>query len=643
MCGICGYISKKLINEESLGRMNDSMRHRGPDDKGVEIYDAGAGFSVGFAQRRLSIRDLSPLGHQPMSDRSGRLSVVFNGEIYGLDELKAELTGYPFRSTCDTEAILAAYLKWGEDCVSHIHGMFAFAVYDRAMKKVFLARDRIGKKPLYYHVDGDHFVFASTLTPIMLSPGFARIVDSQVLPRYLYNQYIHAPETIFKGVRQLMPGGTLRVDMSTGSLSLEERKYWDIAERYAALSADPVKDPVEAKAELKELLKKSVADRMVSDVPLGMFLSGGYDSSLMTAIAQELSDEPVRTFCIGFGESEYDESGSAKLVAEHLGTRHTTRIISEEEMFALVHSLPEYFDEPFADPSEIPTMLVSETAKKDVTVALSGDGGDEFFCGYNVYDDVALAQKLDFAGALAHLVGRLPLGGNKALEDRYSVKIRTIADNRDPLTRTQLASKGYIDAATAFVAGEKESERKRLITQNMLPIKYPMEDRYPTQDWQVVRMLLDMDTYLPSDILCKVDRAAMKYSLEARCPILDTRVMEYSFRLPQNFKYRDGVKKAILKDIAYDYIPKELLDRPKKGFGAPVDKWLRGPLQKELIEYSSMRYLTDQGIFDPEYVSKFVTDFVLKGDAGPGTGKNYSKLVWSFFVFQQWERHFCRT
>ncbi|MCR5675155.1 MAG: asparagine synthase (glutamine-hydrolyzing) [Lachnospiraceae bacterium] len=639
MCGICGFISKRNLTQADLIRMNDTMRHRGPDDAGVEMYAGRGGFTVGLAQRRLAIRDLSPLGHQPMHAATEQLVVVFNGEIYNTAQLKEELADYPFRSTCDTEVILAAYLQWGEDFLAHLSGMFALALLDREQGWMILARDRIGKKPLYYWRDGGNLVFGSTLAPLMTCPGFTKELDRRVLPRFLFQQYIHAPESIFRDVYQLCPGEMMTVRIAD-QLAIEKKKYWDVAERYAALSAEPVADYDEGKAELKRLLSLAVKDRLVADVPVGMFLSGGYDSSLVTALAQEVSDAPVRTFSVGFEDRTFDESAAAEAVAAHLGTKHTTRVIGEKDMYALVESLPRYFDEPFADTSQIPTMLVAETAKQQVAVALSGDGGDEFFCGYNIYDHVAQAQRLDGAGLAAHLLGKIPLGGGKTLSDRYPFQVRVVAENRDARTRTQIVSGSYLDAAMGFVGANTDSEKGRLLLSEMLPIRYPVEDRYPARDWQVVRMLLDMDTYLPSDILCKVDRASMRVSLEARCPILDTRVMEYSFRLPHAFKYRNGEKKAILKDIACDYIPRELLDRPKQGFTPPIDTWLRGPLQKELLDYAGVRFLRNQGIFDPEYVTKYVTDYILKGDAGPGSGANPSKLVWSFFVFQKWLKQY---
>jgi asparagine synthase (glutamine-hydrolysing) len=623
MCGICGFISKKRITEDELRIMNDTMYHRGPNDSGVEIYQGSGDYYVGLAQRRLSILDLSPLGHQPMSSADGRLTISFNGEIYNFLELREELSDYPFKSHCDTEVILAAYLKWGIDMVNHIHGMFAIALFDRKTSDVYLIRDRIGKKPLFYWIDGENLVFGSELKPILKCPGFKPEIRRDVISRYLYQQYIIAPDTIFKDVYKLEAGGVLK--FHNGEVT--KWKYWDIKEVYAEKSKDQIQSYEEAKEGLKQRLKKSVADRMIADVPLGTFLSGGYDSSLVTALAQEFSEQPVKTFCIGFDVPSYNEAEYAKEVAKHLGTDHTELYISEKEMFDLVSSIPQYYDEPFADNSQIPSMLVSKLAKKDVTVALSGDGGDEFFCGYNIYDNVRQAQQLEIPGAVVNALGQIPLGSGKLI-DKMPFRVKVVAANRNPETKTQLVSEGYIKAANAFVEGEK------------LPILYPFESSYGVKDFQIRRMLLDMDTYLPEDILVKMDRASMKYSLENRCPIMDTEVMEYSFRIPHKFKYNNGDKKHILKDIAYDYIPKELLNRPKTGFGVPMDQWLRGPLKAQLLDFSSTSYLKNQGVFDPDFVSKFINNYVVNGDAGPATGANFSKIAWSFFIFQQWYSYY---
>lgn len=628
MCGICGFVSRRKISPAQLKEMNDTMYHRGPDDSGEEIYEMSDGYSVGFAQRRLSILDLSALGHQPMHSENRRISVVYNGEIYNFHELKEELSDYPFRSNCDTEVIIAAYLKWGIQCVERFNGMFAIALYDREDGNVYLVRDRIGKKPLYYWKDGENLVFASELKPIMSSPGFEKKIRRDVLSRYLYQQYINAPESIFEQVYKLEPGAILR--FSKGKL--ESWKYWDICKVYAEQKQQPIKDYAQAKAQLKDLLKKATAARMISDVPLGSFLSGGYDSSLITAIAQEHSQEPVKTFSIGFHEERYNEAKYAKQVADYLGTNHTELYIDEKQMFDLVESIPQYYDEPFADSSQIPSMLVAALAKEKVTVVLSGDGGDEFYCGYNIYENVAQAQLLDLPGAMVHGICNLPFINKTGLANKLPFRVRVIAQNRNRETKTQFGASNYIVRAGKMVRDNKEA----------LPCHYEMESRYGENKWQIRRMLLDMDTYLPGDILCKVDRASMKYSLEARCPILDRDVMEFSYRIPHEFKYHKGDKKHILKDIAYDYIPKELLDRPKVGFGVPLDKWLRGPLKEQLLDYSEQSYLEKQGIFDAQYVSAMIREYIRTGDGGPATGANYSKLSWSFYIFEQWYQHYCK-
>lgn len=688
MCGICGYISRTVIGREQLSRMNDTMKHRGPNDAGVELFEAAGGYTVGLAQRRLSIQDLSPLGHQPMASADGRLEVVFNGEIYNFLELKKELSEYPYRSSCDTEVILAAYLRWGIGMVDHLGGMFAIALFDRQEQAVYFLRDRIGKKPLYYTFYNGGLVFGSELKPLMAAPGFPRELRRDVLPRYLYQGYINAPDTIFAHTYKLEPGCWMKVALTGAAAksglseaSAELHRYWNVAEVYHAKSADPVEDYGEAKEGLRAELRHAVSERMIADVPLGAFLSGGYDSSLVSAVAQELAMEqtgrPLKTFCIGFDDPAYDESPFAEKVAAHLGTDHTTMKIGEKDMLDLVESIPQYFDEPFADSSEIPTMLVSSLARKQVTVALSGDGGDEFFCGYNIYAKLHEAQRLDVLGAAAHAVGKI--GG---LGRYYPFRVRVIAENRDPETKTQLLSGNYVSRAYrmcgvsgadaqngAGACGGQEQTGSRCgvsradvqngvgvrelqgktgsrcgVTaplvqpggQAVLPAGYPIESRYGVKDWQIRRMLLDMDTYLPGDILCKVDRASMKYALETRCPILDPEVMEYSFRIPHRFKYDGKDKKHILKDLARDYIPGELLDRPKKGFSVPLDKWLRGPLRAQLLDFAREERLRAQGLFDAAYTYAFVAQYLETGDRGAMSGENYSKLVWSFFVFQQW-------
>lgn len=624
MCGICGFISRKEITIEQLKYMNNTMYHRGPDDSGEEIYQMSDIRSIGLAQRRLSILDLSPMGHQPMHSKDKRISVVYNGEIYNFMELRNELSDYEFVSQCDTEIIIAAYLKWGIACVDRFNGMFAICIYDREDDSVYLVRDRVGKKPLYYEVDGEDLYFASELKPLMARPGFRGEIRKDVLPRYLFQQYLNAPETFFQKVYKLEPGSILQYQNG----KIKTWKYWDVKEIYHQMQQNPVTDYEQAKGELKQLLKKSVASRMISDVPLGAFLSGGYDSSLMTAIAQECTDSPVKTFSIGFYEEKYNEAVHAAKVAEYLGTDHTQLYITEQDMFDMVESIPLYYDEPMADSSQIPSMLVAKLAKKDVTVVLSGDGGDEFFCGYNVYKKVRQAQMLDVPGALVHSICNLPGLKQARIEERLPFAIRVIAGNRNKETKTQFGVGNYVTMANDMVLGKG------------LSCHYEKESQYWLNDWQIRRMLLDIDTYLSGDILCKVDRATMKYSLEARCPLLDKDVMEYSFRLAHDFKYNKGSKKYILKEIAYDYIPRELLERPKVGFSVPLDKWLRGALKEQLTDMCSHDYLEKQGIFDSAYIISMISDYINNGDGGSGTGRNYSRLVWAFFVFQKWYQYY---
>lgn len=654
MCGICGYLSRRMITKDQLSAMNDTMIERGPDDAGVEAWELPDGRVLGMAQRRLSILDLSMLGHQPMSTPDGRVSLVYNGEIYNFREIRKEIPEYPFRSNCDTEVILAAYRKWGIRCVERFNGMFAFALYDRESGELFLARDRMGQKPLYYWMDGENLVFASVLAPIFKCPGFSGKIRKDVLPRFLFQEYINAPETILENVYKVEPGTVLTFDAKKKAPTAW--KYWDVRERYKAMRQEPVSDFAEAKSRLKDLLRGAVRRRMVADVPLGTFLSGGYDSSLISAVAQEqLGSTPLKTFSIGFEEQEYDESPYAKAIAEYLGTDHTQQIIGEKDLLDLVSDLPKFFDEPMSDSSQIPTMLVSRLAREKVTVALSGDAGDEFFCGYGIYDTVRRAQQLDGLGRFAHEIGRLPLGHGKKLEDRYPFRMQVISANRDPRTRTQFGAGSYVELAERMVRREDGSAftgsgavggtlGDTPGVSGFLPVNYEVEDQYPSGNWQITRMLLDMDTYLPGDILAKVDRASMKYSLENRCPFLDPEVMLYSYRLDHDLKYHRNEKggwskKYILKELACDYIPKDLLERPKKGFSVPLDKWLAGPLREELLSYGNAQFLREQGIFDPETVTGLISRFLAEGDGGAGTGRNYSRLLWSFFVFQQWAEY----
>ena len=617
MCGICGFVSPNSININDLVYMNDTMFHRGPDDSGAEIYEASDGTNIGLAQRRLSILDLSNAGHQPMHSKDKRISIVFNGEIYNFKELKKELFDYPYSSECDTEVIIAAYLKWGIFCVNRFVGMFAIAIYDRKINGLYLIRDNIGKKPLYYyHLNGE-LVFSSELKGIMAYPGFEKSIKKEIIPRFLVNQYINAPDTIYNNVFKLEPGSILFYKNG----NIEITKYWSISDSYNH-EIDYIDTNYESvKSELDNKIRNAVKRRMISDVPLGSFLSGGIDSSLITAIAQMYSQEPLKTFCIGFEDERYNEAPYARKISDYLGTNHTDIYLGEKEMFDQIESIPKYFDEPFADPSEIPTMLVSSLAKTKVTVVLSGDGGDELFCGYNVYDYVKKAMQFDATGELLYKI--IKLGHNNVLSDKIPKSIMSVISNRRIETKTQFVNYYYnLVAEKMMIPG---------VYQNG---DYLIENQYQTNNWQIKRMLLDMDTYLPGDILCKVDRASMKYSLETRCPLLDKDIIEYSFRIPHSFKYNNNDKKHILKDIAFDYIPEPLLKRSKHGFSVPIDKWLKGPLKDKLLHYSNNEFLRKQGLFSPEIVGRTVSKYL--ENEKTKKGEKLSKIIWPFFIFQEW-------
>jgi asparagine synthase (glutamine-hydrolysing) len=621
MCGICGFVSNKLEKKETLIKMNDLLYHRGPDDHGEELYQIINGKLVGFAQRRLSIIDLSEKGHQPMHSTNKRITVIFNGEIYNYYELRNEINEYNFISNCDTEVIIAAYLKWGIDFVHKINGMFAIALLDREKGIVYLIRDRIGKKPLYYYKDDENnIVFASELKAILQSTLFKKEINQSIVGRFLYRGYIATSDTIYKNTFKLEPGSILKI---VGNC-VKNYKYWDVAEKYNELKNNSVINYQQAKNDLKELLKKAVARRMMADVPVGAFLSGGYDSSLVCAIAQELSAKPIKTYSIGFYDEKFDEAKYAKQISNILGTKHEELYIDEQDMINVLENLPYYYDEPFADSSQIPTMLVSELAKKEVSVVLSGDGGDELFGGYNIYVILQQVQRRKMLGRLLYQIGRIPGMRETKIWKNRSIIYRILSDDNNFEAKTQSGVNTYFDKIN------------EILLQPVNNFYYEFESHYHEKRYDVIRMLLDMDTYLPEDILAKVDRASMKYSLECRCPILDKEIIEFSYRLPLEFKISNRNKKRILKDIAYDYIPFEVLDRPKTGFSIPLDKWLRGALKEQLMEWTNYDYLIKQGIFEPNNTIEFINTYMKKGDIGKWSGQNFSKIVWTYFVFQQW-------
>ena len=611
MCGICGFISKRKISAEKLAEMNNTMRHRGPDDSGEIIMQSGA-YSVGLAHRRLSILDLSKAGHQPMFSEDGLITVVFNGEIYNYNELKKEFSDYKFVSTCDTEIIIAAYLKWGIKAIEKFNGMFAIGIYDKRIDKLFLCRDRIGKKPLYYWCDEDNIVFASELKPIMKSPGFTTILNKRAIGKFMFHQYILAPQTIFENVYKVCPGEI--VSFSNGNI--EKTKYWSVKGLTSPLSYE------EAKHKLKEMLLESCKKRMIADVPVGVFLSGGIDSSLVAGLTQSIAGQ-IKTFSIGFNEEKYNEAEHAKKIATHLGTDHKELYLDESALFDFLAELPYYYDEPFADNSQIATMAVSKLAKEDVTVVLSGDGGDELFCGYDSYLDIFKNNRnINLAMIIKNFLDFTGLKNSKLIRNILPQNFNLFVDTYRKSLGAQFWLGYYEVALKALLNAETYSNL------NFEEIKFTGNNVFN-------KMLNDQITYIPDDILCKVDRASMKYSQEVRCPLLDYEIVEFANSLPFEYKYKE-TKKRILKDIAYDYIPKELLDRPKMGFAIPTEKWLKSKLQDKVRQFADVNRLKNQGLFNPETMNRFISDYFSGNIKLPLENLDNTRIVWSFYILQDW-------
>jgi asparagine synthase (glutamine-hydrolysing) len=623
MCGICGYVSLTDIGIAKLQMMNDSMQHRGPDDSGEVIHTIGARY-LGLAQRRLSIIDLSHSGHQPMYSEDRKIALVFNGEIYNYIDLRRQLSDYIFISSTDTEVIVAAYRKWGTEFIHRLNGMFVIALFDFERNELIIARDRIGKKPLYYFVNDNVFIFGSELKPIMLHPQFIKSINTNVMGRYLFHGYINSPDSIFHNTYKVEPGQYIVI--SDGGV--EKIKYWDAIDVYLQNRKVIEGDYSTAKKTLKGLIIDSVTRRMISDVPVGTFLSGGIDSSLITAIAQTTRSTPIKTFTIGFHDSEYNEAQFANTIARHIGSDHHELYIDESEMCNLVASIPDYFDEPMADSSQIPTMLVSKLAKAEVSVVLTGDGGDELFCGYGRYDWADQARKYDIIGAMLYNATKMPMIKRLGIESHFPSSIQTVMKNRNDEQKSQCIGTFNIDICCEMLI---DSQRD---------IKYSIERRMDTNNWMQRLMLVDLLTVLPEDLLQKVDKSSMKYSLEARCPLLDYRIVEYSFHIPHKYKYMNGDKKHILKDILFDYVPKELMDRPKKGFSVPIQKWMKNELYESLSRYSKRDILIEQNIFNPDVIEKMVVEL---GHTKQNEKCRITKYLWSFYVFQLWyERYISR-
>ncbi len=650
MCGITGFldVSRRSNGDEMaaiVAAMADTLRHRGPDDGGVWV-DADAGIALGH--RRLSIVDLSPEGHQPMHSTSGRYVISFNGEIYNFLELRKELEAdsdnpaVGWRGHSDTEVMLAAISRWGvENAVERFNGMFAFAVWDRLERLLYLVRDRLGKKPLYYGWMGDVLLFGSELKALRTHPAFSPEVDRDALALLLRHNYIPAPYSIYQGISKLPSGTIIRVDGSRPGFAQPPVPYWsvrEVAER--GMTNAFVGSLEDATEDLDVLLRDAVRSRMLADVPLGAFLSGGIDSSVIVALMQAQSERPVKTFTIGFWEAAYNEAEDAKAVAQHLGTDHTELYVTPQQALDVIPRLPDLFDEPFSDSSQIPTFLVSEMARRHVTVSLSGDGGDELFFGYPRYfkarnlwgkvEWMGTANRRAIAGTLSALPAR-PLDAAlrrlPVLSGRY-LRSNSIGERKRRVSEL-LANDSPEEFYSRLFCHWKDPASVVLRASD-LPTAHTDPSRWARLPGLDNRMMyLDSVAYLPDDILVKVDRASMGVSLETRAPLLDHRVVEFVWRLPISMKVQGTDGKRILRRVLDRYVPRELVDRPKKGFSVPIADWLRGPLRDWAEALLDEGRLLDEGFFNPALIRAKWSEHL--------SGRhNWHYYLWDILMFQAW-------
>jgi len=629
VCGICGFlVSRPTVPGEDLGAVVDAMArtlgHRGPDDAGAFV-DADAGVALGH--RRLSIIDLSSAGHQPMTSACGRFVTTYNGEIYNFREVRRvlEQRGHRFRGHADTEVLLAAIAEWGvEQTLPRLHGMFAFGLWDRRARRLTLARDRVGKKPLYYGWCGDAFLFTSELKALHRHPAFDAEIDRDALGLLIQHGWIPGPHSIYRRIRKLPPGAMLSVSAEEGAAAPAIRTWWSASEVAEAGERAPFAGTFEeAVAALDSLLGDAVRARMIADVPLGALLSGGVDSSTVVALMQAASAAPIRTFAIGFREPKHDEAPFARQIAAHLGADHTELYVGPNDSLALVPELPAIYDEPFADPSQIPTALVCRLARGGVTVALSGDGGDELFAGYGRYRR-SLDRWRRYRG--------WPGGARRAVEAAIATLDDRFAGPRW-LSRAarRSAGLGAADPLDVFVRERTRIGEAARLVRGARPVSHLLADR---EGWPDLReplqamMYLDFAGYLPDDCLVKVDRASMAASLEVRCPLLDHRVVELAWALPLD--HREG--KRALKAVLERYVPRPLFERPKRGFGVPVGAWLRGPLRDWAETMLDARRLAAEGFLEPAAVRAL-------WDEHRSGRRDRPELLWHLLMFQAWHEH----
>jgi asparagine synthase (glutamine-hydrolysing) len=623
MCGIAGFIDFNGTSSEAiLKSMADAIIHRGPDDSGCELHTA-LNAQIGLGFRRLSIIDLSPLGHQPMHSANKRVTVIFNGEVYNYQEIKKvlEAAGYSFRSNSDTEVIINAYLHWGISCVDRFIGMFAITLYDHKLNKVYLIRDRAGVKPVHVYNYGGLILFGSELKSFHRHPGFKKEINVDALSLYLQIGYISAPHSIFKYTRKLQPGHYLEIDLATRQT--QEVKYWDVFDAYNKQKSDISYD--EALNETETILKSAFKYRMIADVPVGVFLSGGYDSTAVTALLQSGSGSKIKTFTIGFDDPKYDESKHAQAVAKHLGTEHHEYICTYKDALDIVPELPHIYDEPFGDISALPTTLVSRMARREVTVALSADGGDEIFAGYPKYFNAIerLKQIGKLPSALKLLSGFLQDRKTITQQDKWS-KLTDFLGSNDPIKQFEI-----IMQSTSY------SETKRLLKSDISRLHTYYDDGAMLNDTNDVLsrfQAVEYKTYMCDDILQKVDRATMSASLEGREPFLDQRIIEFAATLPVDHKYRNGEGKFILKDLVHKYVPESIMKRPKMGFGSPLEKWMRVELRDMFSHYMSDAFIRKQNIFVPERIAELRDSFL------SGAPISFDRIAFIFLFQMWWER-----
>ncbi|MFV1974720.1 MAG: asparagine synthase (glutamine-hydrolyzing) [Candidatus Scalindua sp.] len=645
MCGLSGFCDFRGLDpsaEQVCLTMASKLIHRGPDDKGVWVNRE---HGVALGHRRLSIQDLSSSGHQPMESSSGRYVVTYNGEIYNFLDLQTELAGlgYKFRGHSDTEVLLASVETWGlADALTRFTGMFAIALWDKNQRVLSLTRDRIGEKPLYYGWQGGSFLFGSELKALRVHPDWQNKINRNALALYMRHNYIPTPYSIYQGIHKLTPGTLLHIPhtLQPGVLPAPV-PYWNMKDVSEYGAMNPVNLPEnEAIDALDGLLRKSIRNKMISDVPLGAFLSGGYDSSAVVALMQAESAQQIKTFSIGFHEEAYNEADHAKRVASHLGTEHTELYVTPEQAMDVIPRLPYLYDEPFSDSSQIPTFLVSEMTRQYVTVSLSGDGGDELFAGYERYF---------FANALWKKAGRVPYPLRRALSSiikginpavlsalmqPFSPRLSSFGGQGslgDKLHKGAdlLMFRGFEELYFRLISHWNDTTNLVLGSEEPLTLLTVSAQRAKLPDNMQRMQYLDTISYLPDDILVKVDRAAMGVSLETRVPFLDHKVVEYAWSLPQNLKVRNGEGKWILRKLLDKYIPGKLMDRPKMGFGVPIDSWLRGPLRDWAEELLNENRLRDEGFFNPSPIRKKLAEH-MSGD------RNWQHHLWDVLMFESW-------